>query len=70
MDVDLRVVQYRHAAEQMRRGFFDVEIPADGYDEVAKLGESLQALARSPSASTRVSSWRRCSSGFTAHFAR
>jgi diguanylate cyclase (GGDEF)-like protein len=47
MNGDHRIVQYRHAAEQMRRGYFDVEIPADGFDEVAKLGESLQALAKS-----------------------
>lgn len=46
MSVDHRLIEYRHAAEQMRRGYFNVEIPTDGFDEVAKLGESLQELAK------------------------
>ncbi len=46
MSVDSRVVTYRRAAEQMRRGRFDVEIPSEGFDELARLGESLRALAK------------------------
>lgn len=44
--MDSRVVKYRLAAEEMRRGQFDVEIPAEGADEMAELGESLRALAK------------------------
>jgi diguanylate cyclase (GGDEF)-like protein len=47
MSVDHRLAQYRHAAEKMRRGYFNVEISTDGFDEVAKLGEALQELAKS-----------------------
>ena len=41
-----RVERLRHAAEQMRQGSFSIEIPTDGFDGVARLGESLQALAK------------------------
>ena len=42
-----RVERLRRAAEQMQRGSFKVEVPTEGYDEIAKLGESLQSLATS-----------------------
>ena len=43
---DSRVIKYRQAADEMRRGHFNVAISSEGFDEVAQLGESLQALAQ------------------------
>lgn len=42
---ELRVEQLRRAAEQMQRGLFSVDVPTGGFDELSRLGESLQALA-------------------------
>jgi diguanylate cyclase (GGDEF)-like protein len=42
---DARVSVYRHAAEALRNGQFDVEIPTEGSDAVSALGEALRALA-------------------------
>jgi diguanylate cyclase (GGDEF)-like protein len=47
MKPDSRVVKYRQAAERMQHGDFNVEISTDGSDEIARLGASLQALAKS-----------------------
>lgn len=44
---DARLVRYRRAADEMRRGRFDPPIPIEGEDEVACLGKSLQKLAAS-----------------------
>ncbi len=42
---DVRVSLYREAAEALRRGHFDIDIPVDATDEVSKLGEALRDLA-------------------------
>jgi diguanylate cyclase (GGDEF)-like protein len=42
---DARVSKYRQAAEALREGQFDVDIPIGESDEVSKLGEALRALA-------------------------
>ncbi len=42
---DVRVSLYRQAAEALRRGHFDIDIPVDATDEVSKLGEALRDLA-------------------------
>ncbi len=47
MSGDPRLVRLRHATEQMRRGYFNVDVHVAGDDEAAELGQSLQALAKS-----------------------
>ena len=42
---DTRVSLYRQAAEALRKGQYDVNIPIGDPDEVAELGEALRALA-------------------------
>lgn len=42
---DARVSVFREAAEALRKGHFDVEIPIGGSDEVSALGEALRELA-------------------------
>ena len=42
---DARVSLYRNAAEALRNGQFDVDIPIDGTDAVSELGEALRDLA-------------------------
>jgi diguanylate cyclase (GGDEF)-like protein len=42
---DARVSLYRQAAEALRKGQFDVEIPIGDADEVSELGKALRALA-------------------------
>lgn len=42
---DARVSLYRHAAEALRKGQFDISIPTGAADEVSALGEALRALA-------------------------
>ena len=42
---DTRVSLYRQAAEALRKGQFDVEIPIGDADEVSELGKALRALA-------------------------
>jgi diguanylate cyclase (GGDEF)-like protein len=44
--VDARVSRYRKAAEALRRGEFDAEIPIGAPDEMSELGEALRDLAR------------------------
>ena len=43
---DTRVSIYRQAAEALRKGQFEVNIPVGDADEVSELGEALRALAR------------------------
>jgi diguanylate cyclase (GGDEF)-like protein len=43
---DTRVSLYRQAAEALREGQFDVDIPIGDSDEVSQLGEALRALAQ------------------------
>jgi len=42
---DARVSLYRKAAEALRRGQYDVEIPVGASDDISELGKALQALA-------------------------
>jgi diguanylate cyclase (GGDEF)-like protein len=42
---DARVSLYRQAAEALRKGKFDIDIPAGDSDELSGLGEALRALA-------------------------
>ena len=42
---DERIVRYRQAAEALRLGRYDVEIPTAGDDELARLGTALAELA-------------------------
>jgi len=42
---DARVARYREAAEALRRGEFDVQIPVGAPDEMSELGEALRELA-------------------------
>jgi diguanylate cyclase (GGDEF)-like protein len=44
---DGRILKYRRAVDEMRRGRFDPSIPIEGQDDVARLGKSLQKLAAS-----------------------
>ena len=42
---DARVARYRKAAEALRQGEFDVDIPIGAPDEMSELGEALRELA-------------------------
>jgi diguanylate cyclase (GGDEF)-like protein len=42
---DTRLSLYRQAAEALRRGHFDIEIPVGASDDVSELGNALRALA-------------------------
>ncbi len=42
---DERIARYIEAAEHLRQGIYDVEIPVAPTDDVGRLGEALQALA-------------------------
>src|SRR5512140_836275 len=43
---DQRIAQYIKAAEQLKQGQFDLEVPASPLDDVGRLGEALRDLAR------------------------
>jgi signal transduction histidine kinase len=43
---DERIAQYIRAAEQLKQGQFDLEVPASPSDEVGRLGQALRELAR------------------------
>ena len=44
---DERIPRYIQAAEQLQRGIFAIEIPASTSDDVGRLGQALQSLAKS-----------------------
>jgi diguanylate cyclase (GGDEF)-like protein len=52
---DARVSKYRQAAEALREGQFDIDIPIGESDEVSKLGEALRALAETLKAQSEQS---------------
>ena len=52
---DTRVFLYRQAAEALRKGQFDVDIPIGDSDEVSELGEALRALAETLKAQSEQS---------------
>ena len=52
---DARVTLYRQAAEALRKGEFDVDIPVGEVDEVSELGEALRALAETLKAQSEQS---------------
>ncbi len=43
---DERIARYIEAAEHLRQGIYDVDIPIAPTDDVGRLGEALQALAQ------------------------
>ncbi len=43
---DRRIAAYRDAAVQLRLGQFPVDVPLEGVDELARLGEAIRALAQ------------------------